>query len=74
MTKETKTNWVTLDSGEFADQIGFLQAIKQHGPAKTTKICITCWQIVTITEPSHTEHILSGTFATMQLATKLSIE
>lgn len=42
--------YVEIDSGDLEDQISFLKAIKTQGPARSTKLCLTCWQILCAVE------------------------
>lgn len=67
--------FVTVESSEMAEQVRFLQALKQRGPAKDCKICITCWQLVTASDTAqHLKHSMTGSFEQMAGARKESLQ
>lgn len=59
-----------------ADQVKFLQNLKTKGPAGQCKICISCWQLIVVSDAplTHKEHLLTGTFEQMASATKDSLK
>lgn len=49
-----------------------MAALKESGPARETKICMTCWLIIQVSEvgDQHAKHHVTGSFYEMGSATK----
>ncbi len=57
---------------QFEEQVSFLAKLKLNsGLAKSCKICITCWELIVLSESAvaHKDHVITGTFDQMQAAT-----
>lgn len=78
MKKPAEGDFVSVDSLQFTDQVALLVKVKQNSVnAKLSKICITCWQLITATEtsePSHKDHVITGSFEQMHAATKQTLQ
>ncbi len=72
-----QTNHASFDSPDFNDMVSLLQAVKfKSSHAKNCLICLSCWQLILISERSSHSlplHETTSTFDKMQLATNQTL-